>query len=270
MQITGIVIAKGAPNRCHDGRTVMCAIVISKELGLVRLYPITVTADAGMNIWSRVQCEAVKRGTDCRVESFRVESITILDRIESASVKSDLLNSCILRSGIEDPIQYQNNGRKSIAVVKSTGSVGVSLDPQNPSAVDHTVDVDDAWVMSQKEYPYKPFLLWTSMQGGEHKTHLCSQEVYEGIRHNASTPFRVFENLHIGDPDYEHWMILGNMKDRRNVWVCAHLHRQKKTGSITGTSLPMFGGQNENWPYSQQEEINARTVEPQKTFNFTT
>lgn len=30
--ITGTVIAKGAPNRCQDGRTVMCAIVVSDEL----------------------------------------------------------------------------------------------------------------------------------------------------------------------------------------------------------------------------------------------
>lgn len=270
MKITGTVIAKGAPNRCQDGRTVMCSIVISDELGLVRLYPITVTSDMGMKIWSRVQCEVAKRSTDCRIESFRVESIIVLDRIESASAKADCLNSCILRSGTDDPIVYQNNRRRSIAVVKSAGNVGVSLDPREIDSIDHTVDADDAWVMSQSEYPFKPSLIWTSIQGGQHKTHLCSQEVYEGIRHNASTPFRVFENLHIGDPDYEHWMILGNIRDRRNVWVCAHLHRQKKTGSTTDTSSLMFGGQNESWPYSQQEEINARTVEPQRTFNFTT
>jgi len=34
--------------------------------------------------------------------------------------------------------------------------------------------------------------------------------------------------------------------------------------------LLMFDGPNENWPYSQQEAINAKTVEPQKTFSFTT
>jgi hypothetical protein len=180
------------------------------------------------------------------------------------------MDACVLRSGIEDPIRYQNACRKSIAVVKASGNVGAALEARETVLVDHDIDKEDAWVMCQSEYPFKPFLLWKSMQGGEHKSHICSQEVYEGMRHNAATPFRIFENLHIGDPDFEHWIVMGNMKDRMNVWVCAHLHRQKKTGSPMGTNLLTFDGQDENWPYSQQEAINARTVNPQKTFSFTT
>jgi hypothetical protein len=270
MTITGTVIAKGAPNRCQDGRTVMCAIVVSDELGLIRLYPLSVSKESDIRIWSRVRCEIVKRNTDCRLESFRVISSVIIDRVEDPTAKADLMNSCILRSGSDDPLRYQDANHRSIAIVKPGTNVGAALECRDTDAVDHSIDTEDAWVMCQSEYPFKPYLIWQSVQGGNHKSHLCAQEVYEGMRHNAATPFRIFENLHIGDPDYDHWLVMGNMKDRRTVWVCAHLHRQKKTSSNTATNLLMFDGPNENWPYSQQEAINARTAEPQKTFSFTT
>ena len=268
--ITGTVIAKGAPNRCQDGRTVMCAIVVSDELGLIRLYPLSVLKESEIRIWSRVKCEIVKRNTDSRLESFRVMSAVVIDRIEDPQTKAELMNSCILRSGNVDPLSYQDSLHRSIFIVKPGCNVGAQLVAREAESIDHTIDTEDAWVMCQAEYPFKPYLLWQSVQGSDHRSHLCAQEVYEGMRHNAATPFRVFENLHIGDPDYDHWLIMGNMKDRRRVWVCAHLHRQKKTSSNTATNLLMFDGPNENWPYSQQEAINARTVEPQRTFSFTT
>lgn len=270
MRITGTVIAKGAPNRFSDGRTGMCAIVVSDELGLIRLYPLSITGGSEIRIWSRIACDIAKSTKDPRAESFRVVSSTMIDHIEDPNKKADLMNACVLRSGLEDPIKYQNANRKSIAVVKASGNVGASLEAKEAELIDHNIDQEDAWVMCQSEYPFKPFLLWKSIQGSDHRSHICSQEVYEGMRHNSATPFRVFENLHIGDPDYEHWLVMGNMKDRMNVWVCAHLHRQKKTRSTTATSLLTFDGPEENWPYSQQEAINARTVEPQKTFSFTT
>lgn len=268
--ITGTVIAKGAPNRCKDGRTVMCAIICSDELGLIRLYPLAVSKESDIRIWSRVRCEITRSQKDVRVESFRVISSLVIGMVDDPNAKADLMNSCILRSGAEDPLKYQDGNHRSIAIIRPGINVGASLECRETDEVDHSIDTEDAWVMCQSEYPFKPYLLWKSVQGSNHRSHLCAQEVYEGMRHNAATPFRIFENLHIGDPDYDHWLVMGNMKDRRTVWVCAHLHRQKKTSSNTATNLLMFDGPDENWPYLQQEAINAKTVEPQRTFSFTT
>lgn len=249
----------------------MCAIAVSPDIGLIRLYPLSVASDQDIHVWSRIRCKIRKASTDFRVESFRIVSAEPIGRIDSPKAKADLLNACILRSGDVDPITYQNaaSRRMSIAVVKAPLGVGASLVPQDVTDVDHAVDEDDAWAMTQGEYPFKPYLRWQSIQGGNHETHLCSQEVYEGMRHNAATPFRVFENLHIGDPDYEHWMILGNQKNRPTTWLCAHLHRQKKICSDTSSSLMTFDGDGESWPYLQQEAINVKCVDPQKTFSFT-
>ncbi len=269
MEITGIVLAKGAPNRTRDGSTVMCSIVLSSEIGLVRLYPLAVSSNADIRIWSRIRCDATKTNKDNRVESFRVHDSEVVGQIESSTTKSDILNSCHLRSGTEDPIDYQNSKRASICVIKVDGNLGASLECRT---IEESVtgSDDDAWVIPQCNFPYKPYVVWKSMQGKTHRTHLLAQEVYVGMQKNASTPFRIFENMNIGDPDYQHWMVLGNMKDKRNIWVMAHLHRLKKTSSVTTTSFLTIDGENASWPYSQQEVLNAKIVNPQMEFNFTT
>lgn len=267
ISVTGTVIAKGAPNRCQDGRTVMCAIVVSDELGLIRLYPLNVSCNSDIGIWTRIKCDVVKRSTDNRIESYRVVSAIVTDRIHDSQIKADIMDSCILRSGTDDPIDYQDAFRRSIFITKPSGCLGAMLEARDTDIVDHNIDTEDAWVKCQSEYPFKPYLIWKSVQGKNHKSHLCSQEVYEGMRRNVTTPFRIFENLHIGDSGYEHWLVMGNMKDRRNVWVCAHIHRQKKTTSVGSL---FFDAPDENWPYSQQEAINARIFDPQRIFSFST
>ena len=270
IEINGTVVAKGAPNRCKDGSTKMCSIVVSDQLGLIRLYPLAVSADKDIRIWSRIRGQVRKSNTDQRTESFRVVDVEPIGSIDDPRAKADLMNSCVLRSGYVDPIEYQNERRLSICIVKSESALGAELEARTEVEPELCADIEDAWVMSQADFPYKPYIKWRSVQGASHRTHICSQEVYMGMKHNASSPFRVFENLHVGDADYEHWLILGNMRDRRNVWVIAHMHRQKKIASATNTSSLTFDGDEKNWPYSQQEEINARTVEPQRTFSFTT
>jgi len=266
MELT--VIAKGAPVSTSAGEVVMCAIAVG-EIGLVRLYPLTVTKDVDIRVWSRVIVQARRSQKDNRHESWRVESCATIGKLESAQSKADLLDSCILKSGTEDPITYQNNKRSSIAIVKAGGLLGAGLVARDANDV-HAIDHEEPWVMTQDSFPFKPYLFWTSTQGSEHKTHLVAQEVYLGMRNFNATPFRVFENMNIGDPDYVHWLVLGNLKDRRNVWVCPHIHRLKKTNIRTGLNLQMSDGQNDEWPYLHQEETNAKDVGPQMQFSFIT
>jgi hypothetical protein len=271
IQADAIIIAKGAPNQCRDGRKVMCAIGVSESLGLIRLYPLSVTNDGDISIWSIVRLSLSISNTDNRRESYRVGSYEVIGKMESPHEKHGLLESCILQSGAQDPIDYQNERRKSIAVVKSLGPVGASLTPREAAGGSRDTDGDDGFVMTQADFPFKPYVQWTSEQGKPHTTHLVGQEVYMGMARNQSTPFRIFENLRIGDRDYDHWLVLGNMKDRRNVWVAAHLHRQKKiVQRPMFTSLWITDGTSEGWPYETQEATDARFAEKCPLLNFTT
>lgn len=266
MEVT--ILAKGAPVRCSSGDISMCAIAVG-EVGLVRLYPLAISEHKEIKVWSRVFIKARRSNKDCRHESWRIENCKVFDQIENPQSKANLLDSCILRSGTVDPINYQNEQKSSIAIVKSSQFLGAGLLPRQPD--DYTdFDEEESWVMTQDNYPFKPYLFWKSIQGGEHKTHILAQEIYVGMRNFSATPFRVFENMHIGDPDYDHWMVLGNIKDRKNVWVCPHLHRLKKTSFITSSSLPMSDGSEDGWPYLRQEENNVKDVGPQLQFQFIT
>ena len=263
-----VIVAKGAPVRTSDGKTTMCAIAVSAELGLVRLYPLTVTENSDVRLWRTVRVTARRSDKDNRRESWRVESCEAIGWQAERS-RFELLDSLVLRSGKTDPIAYQNECKASIAVVKVTGAMGAGLVARSDSEK-QTIDAEDSWVMTQDQYPFKPYLFWNSLQGGEHKTHLLAQEVYVGLQKFAATPFRVFENMGIADPDFEHWMVLGNMKDRRNVWVCCMLHRLKKRAATTHLSFGTCDGSDGAWPYLQQEAINAKDAGPQRVFAFTT
>jgi hypothetical protein len=267
-EFTATILAKGAPVATSAGKVTMCAIGLTEEFGLVRLYPLTVGQDVAVRVWSIVAASARRSKKDTRRESWRVESCEPVDAVKDSRRKAEILEQCVLHSGTVDPVNYQNEEQASIAVVRPSGPVGCALVPR-PHLQDDE-DREDAWVMVQKQHPFKPMLIWNSHQGKEHTTHVLAQEIYMGLQRFASMPFRVFENLRIGDPDYQHWLVLGNMKDRRNVWVCPHVHRLKKTAETMRLSYGIPDGSPAGWPYCRQEEINARDAGRQRRFTFIT
>jgi len=207
VDVDAVILAKGAPNRCRDGRTVMCAIALSESVGLIRIYPLSITDHGDVSIWSKLYLSIERSRTDQRPESYKLIKCQASGSIESREEKSELLNACILKSGESDPIDYQNDRRKSIAIVKSDSHVGASLIPRESSGEISAGTDEDGFATTQCEFPFKPYIEWKSIQGKFHRTHLVGQEVYMGMLRNQSTPFRVFENLHIGDRDYVHWLI---------------------------------------------------------------
>ncbi len=266
LEINATIIAKGAPNRCSDGSTTMCAIGVSEELGLIRLYPLSVSDDRLLKVWSKVRVRSQK---DNRNESWKVMESHFEGLIESRNEKIDLLDACILRSGTVDPIDYQNKHRRSICVVKVEGRLGGSIEARPDYEHHLQSSVNDSWVLPQNAFPFKPYLHWTSAQGAQHKTHLVGQEVYYALHRNANSPFRIFENMSIGNPDFVHWIVLGNMKDRRNVWVAAHLHRLKATMQPT-LPFTVDDRKSDAWPYLSQEKCNSQKSGRQMQFNFCT
>jgi hypothetical protein len=264
-----IILAKGAPVRTSEGCIVMCAIALSEKHGIVRLYPLSVDANREIGIWSVVRVRARRSTKDNRKESWRVLECEAVKTIQNRDEKVDLLDACILKSGTVDPIAYQNEHKASICVVKSSEPLGFAMMPRSGSDLTE-FDPEETWIMTQDNYPFKPYLFWTSVQGSKHNTHLVAQEVYVGMTKNASCPSRVFEYMHLTDRDYEHWIVLGNMKDRRNVWVAPHVHRLKKTAFRMPLSFTTNDGRSDGWPYLQQEAGNAKDAGPQMQFAFIT
>jgi len=267
MKADGIVLGVGAPNQCRDGKKTMCAIVLCDTHGLIRVYPIP--AHCEFPVWSSISMDLERSLTDNRGESFKLISFELGKGISDSNEKRDILNACCIKTGTIDPIQYCNEQRSSVAIVKPAHhSISGSLSPRTP--VISREDDEYSWVLTQGQHWQKPYIEWDSEQGVSHKTHIVGREVYMGLLNNPTSPWRVMENMRLLSPDYEHWVLLGNMKDRRNIWVGVHIHRLKKQ---TGGSIPHFfsilDGKPDGWPYLSQETTNVHIVDDQQLL-FTT
>jgi hypothetical protein len=264
----GIIMGIGAPNICRDGRKTMCSILLCEDLGFIRIYPIPATET--WPLWATVEVDIERSQSDTRNESYRLTAYRFAEPpTKDRQRKRDLLEQCVLRSGADDPIQYMNAQRGSIALVKlSWDGLVPSFNHRIPSVGES--DEEFSWIKAQGEHWQKPYLQWTSEQGAGHTTHLVGREIYMGLLNNPTRPWDIFNNIEISNPDYEHWLLLGNMKDKRNVWVGVHLHRLKKqtVGSIP-TSFMTVDGRPEGWPYCRQEEANVPVVDNQPLL-FTT
>lgn len=252
----------GAPNQSNALGKTMCAIILTESIGFIRVYPIP--AQSAFPVWGTVDLK-VEKGSDSRHESYKLISFSIGERISDPEDKRMILNACILKSGDKDPMDYQNERRGSIFLIKPHwGDVEVTLSQKIPSIPQN--DEECGWIVTQGRHWMKPYITWVSDQEKEHKSHMGGREIYEGLRNNPHQPWELLNNCQIMNPDYEHWMLMGNMKDRRNVWLCVHLHRLKKSAS---GSTPLFShpiiGSGEAWPYSEQEDSNVEIVEGHPT-----
>lgn len=248
----------GAPNQTRSGAKTMCAILLTRSHGFIRIYPIPAVCE--FPVWGMVDVE-LEEGSDGRDSTWRLKDWAFSGKITEAEQKREILAACELKSGMKDPCDFMNEARKSIFLVKlAWGNAEVRLSQRIPSHISSD-DEECGWIVTQAKHWLKPYITWTSEQGKEHNSHLGGREIYEGLRKNPTQPFALMNNLQIMNPDYERWMLMGNMKDRRNVWLCVHLHRLKKP--IAG-STPLFSnpiiGEEKDWPYTKQEETNVPIV----------
>ena len=262
MNTKGIIMGVGAPNNSLKNGKSMCAIILTREMGFIRIYPIP--ASESFPVWGTVNL-ILSKGSDPRDESYKLESFNVTGEVKRSESKREILNAACIKSGMDDPMKYQNTRRKSIFLVKPTwGDVEVTLSQKVP---DIPPDDDECgWIVTQGRHWLKPYLKWESDQGSEHTSHLGGREIYEGIRNNPHKPGNLIDNIQIMNPDFEHWMLMGNMKNKRNVWLCVHLHRLKKS---TSGSTPLFShpiiGSDTAWPYSEQEGSNVEIVDNHPT-----
>jgi hypothetical protein len=253
--ITGIVLGVGAPNRSKDGRAVQCAIVLADDHGLCRIYADFGPMMAKVSVWDRVSCAAHFTSKDSREESLRLDEVDVVGKVESSREKRLILDSCALSCGNEDPIDYLNRMRRSIAIIR-----------QSATGIGYGMEVRDFkespdWVMAQCETPQKPYIWWRSEAGKKHEHQLCEHGAYEWLRNEPSKASQLWANMRIEDIDYTKWLLVGNTSQHRTTWVVVHVHRLKKTTEQpTLEGCLIADGKPSGWPYLPLEELRARRV----------
>lgn len=253
--IEGVVLGIGAPNRTHDGRAVQCAIILGNDHGLCRVFADFDGTMNAMRVWDRVALAVHIHAADQRAESWKLDAATWISRVCDPAQKRQILEACVLDAGQRDPIDLLDDERRSIGVVRPRQvGMGYGMEVRD-------FEESPDWVMAQCETPQKPYLAWQSGAGKSHRHQICAHEAYEWLRKNPSRTSQLFDNLRIADIDYDKWLLVGNTKDRRNVWVVVCVHRLKKTTrQPTLASCSIADGRPSGWPYLPLEDIAARRV----------
>ena len=171
----------------------MCAIILSEELGLIRVYPLP--AQESFPVWSKIRLEVERSERDNRRESYKVNFQEVIEApITCPENKREILEACILKSGLDDCQDYMNERRGSIAMVKiQRNTMTAAMDMKMPTPVED--DEEFGWIKAQAQHWQKPYLQWISEQGKSHKTHLVAREVYEGLRRNPTQPWSIYNNI---------------------------------------------------------------------------
>jgi hypothetical protein len=192
---------------------------------------------------------------DNRPESWRLDDVDVLGKVKKSIEKRHILDSCVLECADEDPVDYLNRQRRSIGLVRqSVTGIGYAMEVRE-------FDESPDWIMAQRETPQRPYIRWRSVAGKSHDHQLCAHEAYEWLRKNPSNTSQLWSNLRVEDIDYTKWLLIGNTKDKRNVWVVVHLHRLKKTiQQHTLESCSISDGRLRGWPYLPLEDLRARRV----------
>ena len=253
-------MGKGAPNRQKTGRIVQCAIVLTPDLGFIRIWPLHPVEHKEIKIWSVLSLEIEKTSHDNREESYLLKSVIKTGEMVDRHERRKTLDRCCLNSGNTDPQRFQDSNRKSIYLIKPEQILEHSIchNEIDPLAL-HENTEEEGWIQDQNHRPMRAVVTWKSMQGSQHTLGLVAQGVCEYLRKNPHCPMRIFENLQLMDSKFDKWFLCGNQKDRRNSWVIVNAFCLKKTEKpITPLFLPMFDGTEKDWPYLRQGERNVK------------
>jgi hypothetical protein len=107
-----------------------------------------------------------------------------------------------------------NDKRLSLGLIKPKQMTPYFKDRENyDNSMQQTLFGEEPF-MTIHDYALQPRLKYTcqdcKVAQGFHDQQVISWEVYEWMRNNDAVPEKVWENLHIGDPQYHQSLLVGN------------------------------------------------------------
>jgi hypothetical protein len=71
-------------------------------------------------------------------------------------------------------------------------------------------------------------------EDGPHNIQLREWGCYEWLRKEPERANQLWSNLKFDDPGHDHYFVVGNMNNRRNVWLVISTYRVKKEATLFG------------------------------------
>ena len=204
------------------GRTVACA---SEKYGycmcsagwsdyledFIRVYPLHI--ENGWQQWCKYSIRVYKTSRDKRFESFHIEPEFAPVRVTTQKTVSTKMRYAVLNR----VLQYSDD---SITSIIATGrSLGIVIPKRIVCAELAERDVDDDF--GERSVPFKPYIKFEDASGKSPRIQLREIGAYEWCRKHPGVrnADKLWDNLRLGDPDYRHAFLVGNMTPRRQHWL---------------------------------------------------
>lgn len=226
IHLTDIVcLGLAVPEQTSKGNTTVCMAAYHPDLGMIRIYPCR--PDMGLGRWRKFSAYVERNPKDTRYESFKLYGAS--DGWDSLSVN---LTGKVPRSerlGILEKCQTTcvhdiNTARLSLGVIKPETIFRVEYGKNplyvKPSQRPLVLVESDRWVSTKADFPFQPIIMYRCHAGCKgHKQTILEWGAYEWIRKNSGDEYQIIENWRLTDPDYEHFLVVGNQASHRNSFL---------------------------------------------------
>ena len=232
-----IVLGNSCPDIISDQRVTVCTVGYSAKYGLVRIYP--VPPYSNMKRWNAVEVPLERNPQDTRMESWKIQgSKGEWSKIGRKIKLTGTVNEDMRRILVDD--LHKQFG---VGCVEDLNDKKVSLGMIKPQILSYSLNQRDDYEASAqtqlgrvtpfltiKNYPLKPMVQYrcpNCKTKSPHNQQVVEWGVFEWMRQHPKEPEKVWENLHLTEPNYDRSFLVGNMALYRNSFMVISIFRFK-------------------------------------------
>ena len=232
-----VVLGNAVPSRIKDGRKTVCFAGYSKKEGLIRVYP--ARPDSPVGRWNRLGLSLVRNRQDTRAESWKVQGSsdewdTLSERIRMHGSLGEKGQKALWydlcdKYGV-GCVKDLNEGRRSLGIVRPTVISHRFVERDRGDRAAQSILFPETSYKTIKDYGLKPVIKYRCSECKAERPHeqqVLEWGVYEWLRNNHGKEEQVWENLHLDDPGWDKWFLVGNQARYRNSFVIVGVVRFK-------------------------------------------
>ena len=235
-----IVLGNGVPDELKDFRTSVCYAGHSQKHGMIRIYPVPPWVEMGR--WRRVEVPLERNPQDGRQESWKIKGskdewsrldkkINVGEQLKREE-QIELLEQLEKKYGV-DCVEELNVKKLSLGFIKPK-----TIEPyfEKRENLDKSKQMtlfgaEPFWTI--KNYGYQPRLKYScqncQLVRGYHDQQIIEWGVYEWMRKHPDKLDDVWNNLRLGEPDYDTSLFVGNQAWHLTAFMVISIFRFKKT-----------------------------------------
>ncbi|TAK18267.1 MAG: hypothetical protein EPO37_05580 [Nitrosarchaeum sp.] len=233
-----IVLGHAVPQEHRDLRKSICMMGYSPTQGLVRLYPVPINVRPKR--WEMLKIPVEKSTSDKRSESWKIQGaknefdvlfkkIHHFDKVKPRNTKNII--DLLLTKYQKDCISSLNDKKESLGIIKPQ-----NIEPYFEKRKDYdpniqaTLDSDTLYKTSSN-FEFQPRIKYTCSNchaKNGHDQQLLERGAYEWMRKYPSNKEQLWKNYRIGDPNYEHYFLVGNQAKYLNSFMVIGILWHKK------------------------------------------